>query len=159
MKTTLKAISKRLDKLADCILQEKEKVEVEALEAGKSLMIKRIFGIGANGGGRTLDGDLFGEYTEAYLQKRIRETKQTNLNKNLIFSGSLQRSIQVGTNSGKNVLGFTDLELEKIARFQEESEIQINEPIFQLNDEELSIALETVLNGVENSIQRCFNQA
>lgn len=158
MKTNLKAISKRLDKLAACILQEKEKVEVEALEAGKSLMIKRIFGVGANGGGRTLDGDLFGEYTDAYRQKRIRKGL-TNLNKNLFFTGALQHSIQVGTNSGKNVLGFTDLELEKIARFQEESELQINEPIFQLNDEELSIALETVMNGVENSIQRCFNQA
>lgn len=158
MRTNLKQITKSLDALADCILQEKSRTEVEALEVAKELLIKRVFGGGASGGGFSQDGSSLGEYSEPYLRKRINKGL-VNLQKNLFFTGSLQHSIQVGVNNRKNVLGFTDLDLADIARFQEESKNQIGEKVFALNDEEIGITIEVINEGVKRALKECFNTA
>lgn len=160
MKTTLKQLTKKLDQLADCILQEKSRTEVEALETAKSLLIKRVFGVGASGGGFSQDGSELGEYSPAYLLKRLNSKyKYTNIQKNLYFDGNLRNSIQVGINNSKKVLGFTDLDLAEIARFQEESPIQVGEKIFALNAEELDITIDVMNNGVKRALKECFNAA
>lgn len=156
MRTNLKQITKSLDALADCILQEKSRTEVEALEVAKGLLIKRVFGVGPDGGGFSQDGSSLGEYSEPYLRKRINKGL-VNLQKNLFFTGSLQHAIQVGVNNKKNVLGFTDLDLADIARFQEESKNQIGEKVFALNDEEIGITIEVINEGVKRSLRECFN--
>ncbi|MBK7360714.1 MAG: hypothetical protein IPI96_16125 [Saprospiraceae bacterium] len=158
MKTTLKQLTKKLDQLADCILIGKNRTEVEALETAKSLLIKRVFGVGASGGGFSQDGSALGEYSDAYLQRRLRKGL-TNLQKNLYFDGNLRNSIQVGINNSKKVLGFTDLDLAEIARFQEESPIQVGEKIFALNTEELDITIDVMNNGVKRALKECFNTA
>ncbi|MFZ1296547.1 MAG: hypothetical protein WAT16_00775 [Saprospiraceae bacterium] len=158
MKTTLKQLTKKLDQLADCILMGKSRTEVEALETAKSLLIKRVFGVGANGRGFSQDGSELGEYSPAYLQRRSRKGL-TNLQKNLYFDGNLRNSIQVGINNSKKVLGFTDLDLAEIARFQEESPIQVGEKIFALNTEELDITIDVMNNGVKRALKECFNTA
>lgn len=157
MTTNLESIANKIDSVIECIIKDRQVIEVAALEQGNALMSARIFG---SEGGFSLDGSELGEYSDAYLRKRLRNNKGSNLNKNLIYDGNLFRSIQIGrSNNKKTALGFTDQDLADIARFQEESDVQVNEPIFGFNSEEMEICLEVIKNGVQQSLKRCFKTA
>jgi len=150
MPTTLKRVNKKLESIAECVAKRKDIVEIAALEQGMSEMLSRIFDKGI-----TLDGGTMGGYSNAYLLKRLKKGKN-NLNKNLVFEGNLRNSIQVGKYENRNVIGFTDLDLANIAQFQEESDIQVNEPIFGLRDNEEEEMLRILQQGIIDTINECF---
>lgn len=150
METRSKAITKKFDSIISCIAESKNRVEVAALEHGMGLMLKRIFTYGI-----ALDGNDMGPYSEAYLAKRIRARK-INTVKNLYFEGNLFRSIQVGTYRGKNVIGFTDNDMAQIAEYQEESDIQVNRPIFGFTETETEETMRILREQVAEVLKKCL---
>jgi len=155
MSNYLKNLNRRIDRVAQEVVKEIPRIEVQALTAGYIPMMNRIFGTGVDGGGAAKDGTPFGEYSPGYLAHRIRKGKGLNFRKNLVFNGNLRNSIQLGIKEGKNCIGYTDLELKKIAEYQEESSTQINKPIFGFDATE-GEARDLVLN---REIPKVIDQA
>ncbi len=147
----LKEVGNEFERIGFCIGENKNRIEVQALQDGLVAFFARVFG---NSGGFDVDGVGLGSYSKSYFRKRLAKGKN-NLQKNLVFDGNLRNSIQVGIKDDKNVYGFTDLDLEKIARFQED---QLNTDIFVANDEELEIVVKEIGEGILNVIQECFKK-
>lgn len=144
-------VAKQLDSIAVCLAQEKNRIEIAALETGMTEMIDRIFTKGV-----ALDGDLLGEYSLPYLNKRINKLKVASTKKILFWEGNLKNSIQTGNHKGDNVIGFDDTDQADIAEFQETSPIQVNRPIFGLNENELKNTFRVFNEQLQKTIINCF---
>ena len=151
---TLKEVGNMLDDLSTCVTESKNVIEIAALEDAKRILLERIFT-----NNKTVDGSDFGTYSPSYFALRQRKNKGNSLRKNLIFDGNLKASIQQGVNGGKNVVGFTDLDLADIARYQEEDSDQIGESIFQLNQVELDAVIEGYNSLLLAKINSCLKRA
>lgn len=149
---SLKEFGDNLENVGVCIGENKNPIEIAALSDAIAAFKFRVFG---NLGGFDEQGKGLGDYSKAYLRKRLAKGKN-NLQKNLVFDGNLRNSIEVGVSSeGKNVFGFTDLALEQIARYQEE---QLNTDIFGANDEEVKVLVEEMSKQILELINKCFSR-
>jgi len=163
MSNYLKNLNRRIDRVAQEVVKEIPRIEVQALTAGYIPMMNRIFGTGTDGGGAAKDGTPFGEYSDRWRNIRMglakfkgkKKVYGLNFQKNLVFERNLRNSIQLGFKDGKPCVGYTDLELKKIAEYQEESSIQINKPIFGFDATE-GEARDIVLN---REIPKVIDQA
>lgn len=82
---------------------------------------------------QTTDGTPFGKYkSDSYKKFRQSLGRQTNT-KDLQLSGDLLKSIK----QVENQVVFNDDRSAKIANWQETSDVQINKPIFDLNQNEI----------------------
>lgn len=157
----LKEVVKQFDSIAKCLTEQKNQIEIAALNAGMIPMLRRIYGDATGGGGVTIDGSSFGPYSTGY-QNYVRNNPRKNRIggstriKNLLLTGATRSSIQIGRSAGKNVIGFTDKSLAEIARFQESSDIQIHKPIFGFTETELQEVNNTLKSEIQIRLKECL---
>lgn len=124
--------------------------ELLAAQSANSLLIARVFSKGA----KDINGQALTPYSEGYAKKRERAGRQTK-NKDLIFTGALFESVQVGTKNERPAMGFLNEGSATIGGYQEE---QNSTKIFQLSNEELDVVKndvkEFVLNGIKDIIKQ-----
>lgn len=125
-------------------LQQTKEIELGGINLLRSALVGRVFN---NSGGFATDETPLGNYSESYLSKRLRKGKK-NILKNLYYSGDMFRSIVTGQIGEKSAVGFDNKELAEIARFQEDSDIQVNRPIFTPTVEEQNIVKEFIVEAL-----------
>lgn len=127
------------------VLETRENAEISALTKLNELVQERVFTF--NQGTK---GESFGTYrSESYKKRREAKGRQT-VNKDLEVDGTFRKSIKVGKNQGKNVLGFDNELSIKIREGQEKGSKtrngldvkQIGFEIFEPNNEEIDLAFE-----------------
>lgn len=151
---TLKGFAKKLNSIAEKLAADQHKIEIAALNAAYVPMMQRIFGKGKDGGGFALDGELLGKYSKNYRALRIR--RGLGIAKNLTLDGNLKNSVQLGTNNGKNVIGFESTDMKNIGRWQETSDVQVNRPIFGLTEFEQNEGQRVLIEGIQESLKRAI---
>lgn len=119
--------------------------ELLAAQVANSLLLGRVF----SGDTKDINGKELSPYSEAYAKKRKAAGRQT-AKKDLIFTGALFESIQVGTKNNRPAMGFLTERSEKIGKYQEE---QNGDVIFQLSTEEIDVVKTEVKDFVINEIR------
>lgn len=130
-------------------LQKTKEIEIGGINLLRAVLVGRVFN---NLGGLATDETPLGKYSEPYLAKRIRRGK-LNILKNLYFAGDLFRSIVTGQVDNKSAVGFDNKELSEIARFQEDSDLQVNRPIFTPTVEEQNLVKEYIVEALIEKLQ------
>jgi hypothetical protein len=120
-----------------------------AANIGASQMQFRVFNKGVATSGKKMN------YRSAqYKKKREDAGLQTN-HKDLTFTGNLFNSLTILSKSDKEVTyGFNNAETATIRTYQETSDEQVNEPIFDLNKKEEKAMYDSIKTSVEAIIIR-----
>jgi len=154
--SALKKLANDFDHIAECIARDINKNEVRALNAVNIAMKTRIFGIGKDGIGKSLDGELMHRYSDQYLRLRRRKNKGLNLAVNLTFDGTMKRAVDLGTSEGKNVIGFNDDTVAQIAAYQEDPDgKQVKKKIFGMTEPEQEEGLRVLIEGNNETLKAC----
>jgi len=142
------------------VLEVREKAEIAALSELNSIIQTRVFS--KNQG---TDLQSFGTYrSESYKSKRAAKGRQTSI-KDLEFDGTLRRSIVIGKNQGRNVLGF-DSERSIIIREGQEKGSktrggvpvkQIGFDIFAPNETEIDLAFDKYVEVIDDKLRELNN--
>lgn len=119
--------------------------ELLAAQTANALLLGRVF----SGGAKDVKGAELSKYSEAYARKREAAGRQT-AKKDLIFTGALFESIQVGTKNEKPAMGYLTERSEKIGTYQEEQNSTL---IFQLSADELETVKTDVKDFVVNRLR------
>ena len=142
------------------VLEVREKAEIAALSDLNNSIQYRVF---SKNQGTNLQS--FGSYrSETYKSKRAAKGRQTAI-KDLEFDGTLRRSIVIGKNQGRNVLGF-DSERSIIIREGQEKGSktrggvpvkQIGFDIFTPNETEIDLAFEKYVEVIDDKLRELNN--
>lgn len=142
------------------VLEVREKAEIAALSELNSIIQTRVFSKSQG-----TDLQSFGSYrSESYKSKRAKNGRQTNI-KDLEFDGTLRRSIVIGKNQGRNVLGF-DSERSIIIREGQEKGSktrggvpvkQIGFDIFAPNETEIDLAFDKYVEVIDDKLRELNN--
>lgn len=138
-------ISKKLDELIPDFQKLMYDSELLAAQTANSILLGRVFSRGA----KDINGSDLKPYSEGYAKKRERAGRQTK-KKDLIFTGALFESVQVGTKDNRPAMGFLNEGNATIGSYQEE---QNNTKIFQLSDQEREVVKKEVSDFVLNGIK------
>jgi len=115
------------------------KILINATNIASSTLQRRIFNDNKTTAGKVM------RYRSKPYQKLRTDAGLQNIMKDLIFTGDLFYSMTIlNTAENEVVYGFNNNRTAEIARFQETSDIQVNEPIFSLNLNEEKKALRQV---------------
>lgn len=125
------------------VLETRENAEIAALTELNELIQERVFNrhIGT-------EGQSFGTYrSESYKKKRLNYVTPKGTKsprqiafKDLELSGTFRKSIKVGKNQGRNVLGLDNEEGIKIREYQETSSKQLNFEFLKPTENEIDLA-------------------
>lgn len=156
---TPKQFAKKLEKVGRTLAARASEIELKAAQAVLPVMLRRQFGIGRDGSGRAVDGQLLGKYSRSYLRFRLRKNKGLNIYKNHVFSGGLRASIQSGISGGRTVIGFNNDGTAQIARFLESSPKQkINKPVYAFSPDEKQLGIEVMIRESKKITEECLRQ-
>ncbi len=107
------------------------KILVNASSIGSAEMQRRVFNRGITTAGKQMN-----YRSKAYMKLRQDAGLQTNW-KDLTFTGDLFYSMNILSTAEKEVTyGFNNSDTAQIAEWQQTSDKQVNEPIFELNEKE-----------------------
>ncbi len=142
------------------VLEVRDKAEIAALSELNSIIQTRVFSKSQG-----TDLQSFGSYrSESYKSKRAAKGRQTAI-KDLEFDGTLRRSIVIGKNQGRNVLGF-DSERSIIIREGQEKGSktrggvpvkQIGFDIFAPNETEIDLAFDKYVEVIDDKLRELNN--
>lgn len=143
------------------VLEVREKAEIAALSDLSASIQYRVF---SKNQGTNLQS--FGSYrSESYKSKRAAKGRQTAI-KDLEFDGTLRRSIVIGKNQGRNVLGFDSERSIIIREGQEKGSSrtkggvpvkQIGFDIFTPNETEIDLAFEKYVEVIDDKLRELNN--
>lgn len=149
MANNLRRVLQEIEFEQHCIADAIPDAELAAMNEIYGLVKSRVFDKDKH---ITTELNSFGGYKSgAYKQKRKLAGLPTET-KTLIFKGDLIKDFSIGESNGKVAVGFNNYQLNEIRIFQEESDVQINEPIFSPNEEEVEFGFEEY----EKVIQKCL---
>jgi hypothetical protein len=114
--------------------------ELLAAQTALAVLNSRVF----SGGAEDVNNAQLKGYSAAYAKKREKAGRQT-AKKDLIFTGALFESIQVGTSNNLPAMGFLTENEAKVAGYQEE---QSGVKTFALNDSERAFVANEVKDFV-----------
>jgi hypothetical protein len=148
----LKVFVNKLNNTEDC-LKSDGTIELASLQVLKKAILDRVFN---KDGGVATDETPLGEYRSLNYLGRRRNKNFTNILKNLYFNGDMFRSIVTGTKGDRIGLGFDNKDIAEIARHQEDSENQVDKPVFYPTAEEIELVREDLRQNIINKIKECF---
>jgi len=130
---TPEQFEKALSNAKQALTKNIGKILINATNIGSSEMQVRVFNRGQTTAGKQM------RYRSApYKKLRTDAGLQTNW-KDLIFTGDLFYSLTILSTAEKEVTyGFNNTETAQIAEWQQTSDVQVGEPIFPLNQKEIS---------------------
>jgi hypothetical protein len=130
---TPEQFEKALSNAKQALTKNIGKILINATNIGSSEMQVRVFNRGQTTAGKQM------RYRSApYKKLRTDAGLQTNW-KDLIFTGDLFYSLSILSTAEKEVTyGFNNAETAQIAEWQQTSDVQVGEPIFPLNQKEIS---------------------
>jgi hypothetical protein len=130
---TPEQFEKALSNAKQALTKNIGKILINATNIGSSEMQVRVFNRGQTTAGKQM------RYRSApYKKLRTDAGLQTNW-KDLIFTGDLFYSLSILSTSEKEVTyGFNNADTAQIAEWQQTSDVQVGEPIFPLNQKEIS---------------------
>lgn len=130
---TPEQFEKALSNAKQALTKNIGKILINATNIGSSEMQVRVFNRGQTTAGKQM------RYRSApYKKLRTDAGLQTNW-KDLIFTGDLFYSLTILSTAEKEVTyGFNNAETAQIAEWQQTSDVQVGEPIFPLNQKEIS---------------------
>ena len=130
---TPEQFEKALSNAKQALTKNIGKILINATNIGSSEMQVRVFNRGQTTAGKQM------RYRSApYKKLRTDAGLQTNW-KDLIFTGDLFYSLSILSTAEKEVTyGFNNAETAQIAEWQQASDVQVGEPIFPLNQKEIS---------------------
>ena len=130
---TPEQFEKALSNAKQALTKNMGKILINATNIGSSEMQVRVFNRGQTTAGKQM------RYRSApYKKLRTDAGLQTNW-KDLIFTGDLFYSLNILSTADKEVTyGFNNAETAQIAEWQQTSDKQVGEPIFPLNQKEIS---------------------
>jgi len=148
--STIKQIVLEFEELNRCL--KTSEIEIFALNEFKQILQERIFKFA-----RTVDNTFFGVYKSASYKKKREDAGRQTKYKDLQFTGELLGDLDLGQYNGKNALGFAAERSKNIVSWQEESNKQIDKPIFSANQEEVDIVFEKIDEELDRIIAECLN--
>jgi hypothetical protein len=122
-------------------------IELLSAQKAQELLLGRVYSGGE--GAKDTKGKALSPYSTAYAKKREKAGRQVE-KKDLLFTGALFESIQIGTEDEIPTLGFLTQYGADVSGYQEE---QNKTSIFSLNDEERKQIKDTVSAYVQNSLK------
>jgi hypothetical protein len=130
---TPEQFEKALSNAKQALTKNIGKILINATNIGSSEMQVRVFNRGQTTAGKQM------RYRSApYKKLRTDAGLQTNW-KDLIFTGDLFYSLTILSTAEKEVTyGFNNADTAQIAEWQQTSDVQVGEPIFPLNQKEIS---------------------
>jgi hypothetical protein len=130
---TPEQFEKALSNAKQALTKNIGKILINATNIGSSEMQVRVFNRGQTTAGKQM------RYRSApYKKLRTDAGLQTNW-KDLIFTGDLFYSLSILSTAEKEVTyGFNNADTAQIAEWQQTSDVQVGEPIFPLNQKEIS---------------------
>jgi hypothetical protein len=109
------------------------KIMLNGANLGSALMQQRVFNKGITTSGKNM------MYRSAQYIKLRTDAGLQVAHKDLIFTGNLFNSLTIlGSNNKEVNYGFNNSEMAEIANYQETSDKQVNQPIFDLSKKEIS---------------------
>jgi len=130
---TPEQFEKALSNAKQALTKNIGKILINATNIGSSEMQVRVFNRG-----QTTSGKQMRYRSAPYKKLRTDAGLQTNW-KDLIFTGDLFYSLSILSTAEKEVTyGFNNAETAQIAEWQQTSGVQVGEPIFPLNQKEIS---------------------
>ena len=109
------------------------KIMLNGANLGSALMQQRVFNKGITTSGKNM------MYRSAQYIKLRTDAGLQVAHKDLIFTGNLFNSLTILGKSDKEVsYGFNNSEMAEIANYQETSDKQVNQPIFDLSKKEIA---------------------
>jgi hypothetical protein len=130
---TPEQFEKALSNAKQALTKNIGKILINATNIGSSEMQVRVFNRG-----QTTSGKQMRYRSAPYKKLRTDAGLQTNW-KDLIFTGDLFYSLSILSTAEKEVTyGFNNADTAQIAEWQQTSDVQVGEPIFPLNQKEIS---------------------
>jgi hypothetical protein len=130
---TPEQFEKALSNAKQALTKNIGKILINATNIGSAEMQIRVFNRG-----QTTAGKQMNYRSKPYIKLRQDAGLQTNW-KDLIFTGDLFYSLNILSTSEKEVTyGFNNADTAQIAEWQQTSDVQVGEPIFPLNQKEIS---------------------
>jgi hypothetical protein len=130
---TPEQFEKALSNAKQALTKNIGKILINATNIGSSEMQVRVFNKGITTAGKQMN-----YRSKPYMKLRQDAGLQTNW-KDLIFTGDLFYSLNILSTADKEVTyGFNNAETAQIAEWQQTSDKQVNEPIFELSQKEIN---------------------
>jgi hypothetical protein len=130
---TPEQFEKALSNAKQALTKNIGKILINATNIGSSEMQVRVFNKGITTAGKQMN-----YRSKPYMKLRQDAGLQTNW-KDLIFTGDLFYSLNILSTADKEVTyGFNNADTAQIAEWQQTSDKQVNEPIFELSQKEIN---------------------
>lgn len=151
---TSRQAARRIANIAKTISKNQISLQQIALTRQRLNIAERVFGKGIASDGLPIDSkrkakNRKGAYSQRYGQRRLKEGKQINLI-NLVFDGTFDRSLIIGRDGKKTVLGF---DTDKSRMIAEKTEEYRGKAIFQATPEEKKAIFQIVIEQIRKVIR------